>query len=72
MTMKVKILVEFEVESLEDEDLTENHAKGAASMATYDYLSLVKVSGYTSDTPVVQVHVDGFGECRVSLGEDHE
>ncbi len=70
--MKVKILCEFEVEGLEDEALDENAAKGAASQAAYDYLSLVKVSGHGSDVQSVTVHVDGYGECRVSLGEDHE
>ena len=71
--MRVKILVEFDVEPEEDpEAFDEAVAKGAASLAAYDYLALVKVSGYTSDAESVTVHVDGFGECRVKIGEDHE
>lgn len=76
--MKVKILVEFEVEPVDDEgwDDDDQHneqvAKSAASLAAYDYLSLVEVSGYSTDTDKVTVHVDGFGECLVSLGENHE
>ena len=73
--MKVRILIEFDVESMSSEDdnpLTEDHAKSAASQAAYDYLALVKVSGYTSEAESVEVHADGFGRCRVKLGEEHE
>lgn len=71
--MKVKILVEFEVTTdVEDGELTEDVAKSAASQAAYDFLSFVKVSGRTTDVESVEVHVDGFGECKVSIGEDHE
>ena len=74
--MKVKILVEFEVESLEDEEecgpLTEQVAKGAASQAAFDFLSFCTVSGVNTDTDEVEVHVDGHGKCTVKLGEDHD
>ena len=73
--MKVKIAIEFEVEPADDDccdELTENEAKSAASVAAYDYLSLVKVSGYSGDSESVEVHVDGFGKCRVSIGQDRE
>jgi len=67
--MKVKILCEFDVTS-DEEDLDENAAKSAASLAAYDFLSLVEFGDRV--TPAVTVHVDGFGECEVSIGEDHE
>lgn len=74
--MKVKILIEFEVESLEDEaefgELTEETAKVAAGQAAFDYLSFVRISGHTSSCDEVEVHVDGFGKCSVKIGEDHE
>ena len=39
--MKVKMLVEFEVTPVEDEDgeFSENHARTAASAAIYDFFS---------------------------------
>jgi hypothetical protein len=71
--MKVKILVEFEVEPAEYEDgreLTENYAKGAASMAAWHHLCLTLTGvGVAED---VVVHADGFGDCRVRIGEEHE
>jgi len=71
--MKVKLLVEFDVTSeVDGDELSEAHAKSAASQAVYDYLALVKVSGYTSEADEVTVHVDGYGACEVKLGEDHE
>ncbi len=73
--MKVKILVEFEVETNVYDDeapLTEDVAKAAASQAAYDFLSFCTVSGVNTDTEAVTVHVDGHGECQVKLGEDHE
>ena len=71
--MKVKIQIEFNVEPVTNEDeFEESDAKSAASMAAYDYLSLCEISGVRSDTENVTVHVDGFGQCIVSLGEDHE
>ena len=66
--MKVKILVEFDVPGTDDEQV----AKGAASMAAYDYLSFCTVSGVNTDTEEVEVHVDGHGEFAVRLGTDHE
>lgn len=70
--MKVKLLVEFEVEGLEDAELLDHQAKSAASQAAYDYLAFVKVSGYTSDAESVVVDADGYGACRVRIGEGHE
>ncbi len=75
--MKVKILVEFEVETAAvDEDgdeleLDERVAKNAAGAAAWDYLSFCTVSGTNTDSEKVTVHVDGFGECIVKLGEEH-
>ena len=72
--MKVKILIEFEVTTDLDEEehgeLTENRAKSAASQAAWDHLCLTE----TGQNPVerVTVHVDGFGECEVKVGEAHE
>ena len=65
--MKVKILIEFDVDTDE-----EGVAKAAASQAAYDYLTFCTVSGVNTDTDEVTVHVDGYGECTVRLGEDHE
>ena len=65
--MRVKILVEFEVDT---DDVGE--AKAAASMAAYDYLTFCTISGVNSDTKEVTVHVDGCGDRIVRLGEDHE
>ena len=67
--MRVSILVEFEVESVEGEELTENQAKDAADLARHHFLTFCTVSGYNTDTDEVTVHVDGFGECRVRLTE---
>jgi hypothetical protein len=73
--MKVKILVEFDVEPGDDADdgvLDENIAKSAASMAAFDYLTFCEISGVRTDTDEVEVHVDGYGTCKVRLGEDHD
>ena len=74
--MKVKILIEFEVSTDLDEEehgeLTQNHATSAASLAAFDYLSFVAMSGYSTDPESVEVHVDGFGPCTVKIGEDHQ
>jgi hypothetical protein len=74
--MKIKIGVEFDVKGLEDEEecgpLTQQVAKGAASMAAFDYLSFCTISGVNTDTDEVKVNVDGYGECIVRLGEDHD
>jgi len=74
--MKVKILIEFDVEPTgdleEDDELSENQAKSAASLAAYNFLTFCTVSGINYDTDEVEVFVDGFGKCRVKLGEDHE
>jgi hypothetical protein len=73
--MKVKILIEFEVEGIDEaigHRLDEAIAKGAASQAAYDYLSFCTVSGVNTDTEEVTVHVDGYGTCKVRLGSDHE
>jgi hypothetical protein len=75
--MKVKIQIEFEVEGVEEEDpdrvpLDEAIAKGAASLAAYDYLSFCTVSGVNTDTEEVTVYVDGYGTCKVKLGSEHD
>jgi hypothetical protein len=76
--MRVKILIEFEVEPAPDVDpedaegFDESTAKGGASMAAYNYLTFCENSGFNTDTEAVTVHVDGFGECVVKLGENHE
>jgi hypothetical protein len=73
--MKVKIGIEFDVEPLEEVEpgeFNENVAKGAASMAAFDYLTFCEISGVRTDTDEVTVHVDGFGECRVRLGKEHD
>jgi len=69
--MKVKILCEFEVTSDEEDELTEDVAKSAAEQAAFDFLAFVTVSGRNTDVDSVKVHVDGFGKCDVSIGEEH-
>lgn len=66
--MKVKIQIEFEVETGEDDD--EAVAKSAASMAAWDHLCLTNTGQSVVDE--VEVHVDGHGSYTVKLGEDHE
>lgn len=71
--MKVRILVEFEVEpcdASEDGELQTTDAKGAASMAAWNHLCLTESGMSVRDS--VRVHVDGYGECLVRIGEDHE
>lgn len=65
--MKVKIGVEFDVDTDEEEV-----AKAAASLAAYNYLTFCEVSGVRTDVDEVTVHVDGYGEVIVRLGEDHD
>lgn len=73
--MKVKILVEFEVETelddIEHGELTESRARSAASEAAYQHLCFTKNIGFAS-LESIEVDVDGFGECTVRIGEDHE
>ena len=68
--MKVTIPVEFFVvpSNCEDE-LTIREAELAAEQACFDYLSFVKISGYSTDSDEVEVHVMGFGNCIVTLSE---
>lgn len=69
--MKATIPVTFEVESLEAPDeLTSLEAQSAVEQAVWDYLSFVKISGYTSDSDEVEVHVDGHGPCKVRLAKE--
>lgn len=73
--MQVKILVQFEVETDETDEgepleLTEQVAKNAAEQAAFDFLSFCTVSGVNTDTEEVEVHVDGFGKCKVRLSND--
>ena len=67
--MNVKILVEFEIGS-EQGELDEATAKAAASEAAYHYLSFTNTGQDVQEK--VRVHVDGFGECEVALGEEHD
>jgi hypothetical protein len=69
--MKVTIPVSFEVETGEDDELTEQVAKSAAGQASFDFLSFCTVSGVNTDTEEVEVHVDGFGKCKVKLTNDN-
>lgn len=66
--MKVKILVEFEVTA--GAEVTGSVAKSAASMAAWDNLCLTRNGIGVHDS--VTVHVDGYGECEVKIGEEHE
>lgn len=66
--MKVKLLVEFEVPKAEDE----NVAKSAASMAAYHYLTFCSAVGVNAGREECEVHVDGYGDYTVRIGEDHE
>ena len=68
--MKVKILVEFEVKHEEEDEITENQAKDAATLAAWHHL--VFTGNGLNVTKQVAVFVDGFGECSVKLGEEHE
>lgn len=68
--MIVRIPVEFEVNS-EEEGLDKQTAESAAEQAAFDYLSLVEISGYSTDTDEVEVHVDGHGKCQVRLTNDN-
>lgn len=71
--MKVKIQVEFEIEAIEcdeDDELSENVAKSAASLAAWH--NLVFTSNGRNVVEQVEVHVDGFGKCQVKVGEEHE
>jgi len=67
--VKVKISIEFDVNSDED-DFTEAEAKAAASVAAWDNLVLTANGQNVCET--VTAHVDGFGECTVSVGDEHE
>lgn len=67
--MYVTIPIAFAVDTNSD-DLDESVAKQAAAEAAHHYLSFVEVSGESTDTEFVEVHVDGFGECRVRLGDN--
>lgn len=69
--MRVKIPVEFEVET-DEADFEERHAKDAAAQAAFDYLSFCTVSGVNTDTDEVEVHVDGFGKCKVRLAKSED
>lgn len=66
--MKVSVPIDFEVESDEGE-VDREIAEVAAFQASYDYLSFTKISGYSTDSEEVEVHIDGFGKCRVRLVE---
>lgn len=70
MTSKtVSIEIEFEVEpiDIEEDEFDDSVAERAADYAAFHYLSLVKISGYNTDSKSVEVDVGGFGKCKVSL-----
>jgi len=66
--MKVKIEIEFEVESLEDEEIDEQSAKWGAQLAAYHNLSLINWMGGMEE--FAEHHVDGFGKVKISLEEN--
>jgi hypothetical protein len=69
--MIVMIPVPFNVKSIDPDDvLTEDEAKDAARLAVWNYLTFTETGMDTKD--VVDVYVDGFGECRVRLQEEDE
>lgn len=63
--MRVKILVEFNVQPVEGDALTEREAKEAAELAAFH--NLVLTANGRNIVEAVEHHVDGLGECRVTL-----
>ena len=53
-----------------DDDLDDETAKAAASVAAWDHLGLLDAAARQVDS--VKVHVDGFGACKVEVGDEHE
>ncbi|MCZ6868058.1 MAG: hypothetical protein O7G84_00980 [Gammaproteobacteria bacterium] len=66
--MKVKILVEFNVPGTDDESV----ARGAASMAAHEWLTVCEIGGGSMRIDKCTVHVDGHGEFEVMVGDDHD
>ena len=70
--MRVTIPLAFNVEVVDgmadDDELTIEQAKDAAIMAAFDYLILTNNGVNNVDS--VEIHVDGFGLCRVTIEED--
>ena len=71
--MKVQFPVNFEVEPVEPledgDELTKNQAMDAADLAVFNFLAFVEESTQGHEVDSVEVHVDGFGPCRVSLAD---
>lgn len=65
--MTYKFEVEFEVESLVDDELTKDAAMNAIEMAVFNSLCFTG-NGQDVVDSVIQ-HSEGFGECRVSVVE---
>lgn len=65
--MRVKIEVEFEV-TTKEEDMTEQDAKCVAEMAALHNLVFTD-NGQDIARKPVKHHVDGFGVCMVSIPE---
>lgn len=65
--MRIKIEVEFEVTS-DEEGLTEDEARDAAEMAVFHNLAFTNNGEDVTDQ--VTQHVDGFGECEISIPTD--
>jgi hypothetical protein len=70
--MRVQKLITFDVETdVDDDELTEDIAHAAISSAVWGYLTFVKFSGGRA-VDDVEVHVDGFGECVVSMPDTQD
>lgn len=72
--MKVKIPIEFEVEPVdveEGDEMSEGNARDAADLAAWHHICFAEHTGtsHMREEEVVEVHVDGFGKCRVRLAQ---
>lgn len=75
--VRVKILVEFDVAALDppeddDAELTEEVAKTAASTAAWDFLCFCTAIDANPGREDCEVHVDGHGTFKVTMGEEHD
>jgi len=68
--MEVELRVTFIIESADGEEMTENDAKSAASLAAWNNLVLTRNGRDIAGS--VRVHVDGLGQCDVTVGDGHE
>lgn len=65
--MRVVVPIAFEVEGLEDHEMSTAEAHGAAELAAYDYLAFVLETTQGRAQEDVEVHGEGYGKCRVAL-----